>query len=279
MSKLLLTALLFSIANLQAAELTIINLLHQPAEDVIPLIRPVLANKGVITGSGYKLIIRATPQQLADIKNILKEIDLPVQQLLISVRQGHQSQREDDRQSIAGNIGNNKTRILFGHPAPDGGLTASQQYKNNYLQAQIKQRTSSKNNHITQQIRALSGRPAYISIGESRPVLHQRTITRGRQIITSEGTHYLDSNSGFYVIPRVHGNRISLHISAQQQQATDTHIDSSKISATVSGRLGEWIKLGHSDETSDFNATTGFQRKSSLAHNIRNVFVKVTRSP
>jgi len=69
-----------------AAGLQVIPLNHRSVDEVIPLIKPMIGDSAVITGSGYKLIVRASPQQINDIKMLLKEIDRPLQQLIISVR-------------------------------------------------------------------------------------------------------------------------------------------------------------------------------------------------
>jgi len=50
---------------------------------------------------------------------------------------------------------------------------------------------------------------------------------------------YRDIGQGFYVEPRVNGEQVSLEISIQ----ADSGNRAERLSATVAGRLGEWMEL------------------------------------
>jgi len=259
-----------------AAELQVIPLNYRSAVEVIPLVIPMIDESAVITGSGYKLIVRATPQQINDIKIILKEIDRPLQQLIISVRQNQHVTGEKDRQGIAGNIGSDKSRVQFGNPARRGNLTVQYQNNDDVIQGHTGQRDTMLDDHISQQVRTISGRPAFIAIGQSIPIPQQQTIIRGHQIIRTQTTDYHDSNTGFYVTPRVHGDQVTLQISTQREQPIGYQVESSRIATSVRGKLGEWIALGSSNENASKSASTMFQNRQSTNNKLRNVSVRVT---
>ncbi|MGD9385256.1 MAG: hypothetical protein PVF28_01805, partial [Thioalkalispiraceae bacterium] len=65
MKKILALALLLVSSNLWSAMIIeSIQLRHRPVEEIIPLIKPMLAADASITGTGYKLIIKSTPENL-----------------------------------------------------------------------------------------------------------------------------------------------------------------------------------------------------------------------
>jgi len=268
--------LLFICNYAHTAGLEVIHLQHQPAEDIIPVIRPLVGNDGVVTGSGYKLIIRAPAQRLDEIKKLLLEIDRPLQQLIISVRQGRKLLRETDKQSIAGNVGSGDARLKVGRPTRSGGLTMRYRDGDDMLQAHMNQRNTELNDDISQQVRTISGRPAYISVGQSQPVPQQQTIVQGNRVVRTYNTQYYETGSGFYVTPRLRGDQVSLEISAGRQQPGRYRVESSGLSTTVSGKLGEWIQLGGSNEISNQSGSGLIHNRTSQTADLRDISVKVT---
>jgi hypothetical protein len=264
---------------LHAAGLEVIQLRNQTAEELIPVIRPLLGNEGVVTGSGYKLIIRAPAHRVQEIRELLAEIDRPIQQLLISVRQDQQSDRQRSHREIAGSVSGDDGRIVFGQPSRTsrGGMTMQYGDKDDVVRTQIGERDQSLNENISQQVRTTSGSPAYISMGVSRPVPGQQIITTPNGVIHTYSTYYDDVSTGFYVTPRVNGNRVTLEIYTQRQQPTRGYgVESSQLSTMVSGNIGEWISLGGGDQTSRQSSSGWFDQRNSQRNDLRNISVKVT---
>jgi type II secretory pathway component HofQ len=93
-------------ATAMAQDLEIIELQHRRAEDVIPIVQPLLDPGGVLSGVDDKLLVRTTPANLAQIREAVAAIDRPQRQLLITVGQGTvtgstQPAREVRRRSVA----------------------------------------------------------------------------------------------------------------------------------------------------------------------------------
>ncbi|MBT8121247.1 MAG: hypothetical protein KJO10_01830, partial [Gammaproteobacteria bacterium] len=97
-----------------------------------------------------------------------------------------------------------------------------------------------------QTVQGLEGRPAFIASGSSIPVqnveryvrygqLHERTVTRMR-----------DASSGFYVVPRLSGEYVTLEIHQRDDRPGMRRgvIDTQSSGTVIRGRLGEWISLG-----------------------------------
>ena len=273
--------MLLSTSALYASGIEIIQLRSQTAEELIPVIRPLLGNEDVVTGSGYQLIIRAPAHRVDDIRKLLEEIDRPIQQLLISVRHDRQSTRQGSRKAMSGSIGGDDGRIILGRPTRTTRGAVTMQYRNDedLLRAQTGARDESLNDNISQQVRAMSGKPAYISVGVSRPMPGQQIISTPYGVERSYQTYYEDATTGFYVIPRVNGNRVTLEISTQQQQPTRGYaVESSHLSTIVSGDIGEWISLGGSDQTSRQSSSSWFAQRSRQQNDLRNISIMVNHA-
>src|SRR5215216_6184113 len=66
--------------------LEIIALRHRTAEQVIPVLVPLIEAGGTLSGQGTQLFVRTSPANLSDIKLALESVDRPLRRLMISVR-------------------------------------------------------------------------------------------------------------------------------------------------------------------------------------------------
>ncbi|MEO8144615.1 MAG: secretin N-terminal domain-containing protein [Betaproteobacteria bacterium] len=144
---LLALLLLFVAANAYAqGTLEVISLRHRTAEQVIPVLRPLLEPGGVLTGQYNQLIVRTSPGNLAQISAVLDSIDQPARRLTISVRfdtaQGDERSGVQTDARISNRGSNADIRILDSRGRLD--------------------------EHVEQRLQVLEGGQAYISTGESR---------------------------------------------------------------------------------------------------------------
>ena len=91
----------------QAADMSIhvIQLHNRTADEVIPLIKPFLAPGAAASGTGYKLIVKTTPDNLQAIRTLLNDIDGGLRQLLITVRQNAAGSGNQVGTGVSGEIG------------------------------------------------------------------------------------------------------------------------------------------------------------------------------
>jgi hypothetical protein len=234
-SALLAMAILAGSAAL-ADELEIINLHHRRADDVVPIVLPLLAAGGALTGADDKLFVRSNPANLAQIREAVAAIDRPQRQLLITVGQGSVAARDGTSVRGSATIGSGDVQVGVNRP-PAGESGAAVITRSRSVQTD-QQNTSS--------IRALEGTEAYISIGQSVPFT-SGTVTTGRYPpVVQQSTSFRDVTSGFYATARVSGDLVTLEISSRQQayRPRDETIDIKGATSVVTGRLGEWIELG-----------------------------------
>lgn len=216
----LLTAFLWVPLAVSRADypLEIIELNARPAEEVIPLLAPFAGPGGSVSGSGANLFVRTSPDRMADIRRMLQTLDSPPRNLLIQVR------------GIAGSTGAGTG--LDGNDARSG--------------RDARDRTS------THEVRTLDGRRAYIATGSEQPAEYREIRPGPGGAYRRGGTAYHRSESGFYVTPRVVGERVTIEINSFDSdsrpggQATAT----ASLNTVVTGSIGDWIALGGNDTDS-----------------------------
>ncbi|MGH8635349.1 MAG: secretin N-terminal domain-containing protein, partial [Burkholderiales bacterium] len=108
---LMLVALAGVAAHAQNTVLEVIPLRYRMAQEVIPMIQPMLAREGSVSGFQGQLVVRTTPANLEEIKRILASLDTAPRQLLITVRQDAESGRSRSSAEVSGSVGGDHGRV------------------------------------------------------------------------------------------------------------------------------------------------------------------------
>jgi len=252
-------------AQMQTME--IFSLKYRTVEQMMALIRPLVPPPGTVTGIQNQLIVRSTPQNIAEVRAVLERVDTAPRRLLITVRQDADATTERDRLSISGTVplGRNG-EIVVGAPGGAG------------VEAQVLSSRRAESDRNTQQVQALEGQPAFIQIGQSVPVPSRQVVRGafGTQVIDT--VEYRDIGTGFQVLPRVNGDRVFLDILPQREtpgNAGPGSVNTQRLSTTVSGRLGEWIDLGGATQVIDERQSVLLGRTTRAGIDQRRVLVRV----
>jgi len=115
-------ALLFCAAGASLAQITVLEVIplrYRMAQELIPIIQPMLAREGSVSGFQGQLVVRTTPANLEEIKRILASLDTAPRQLIISVRQEADVDRSRSSAEISGSVGGDHGRVTI----PGGGDT------------------------------------------------------------------------------------------------------------------------------------------------------------
>ncbi len=250
----------FLVADIHAGEndpLQIIDLKNRPAEDIIPVIQPLLNADDAVTGTGYKLFIRTDKNTLEEVSRLLQAIDKAPRNLLISVRNDAQSNSNSSDFDISGNyeIGEDGRVIVGNRPPKDNGTNVRYQSNRNDQGKDSEHR-----------IRVIEGGKAFITAGEIRPFEH-RTIIRHRDGISIyDSVDYQDITSGFYVSPNLTGNgEVTLNIQPHYRSSRDDYsgqVDVQEADTTITTSLGKWTQIGGVDTKSNVT-NKGFINKST----------------
>ena len=264
-----------------ANELEIITLKHRSAEEVLPMIRPLLDRDDVANGMNGQLFLRTSPRNLAQIKQLLNSIDTAPRRLKISVMQDVDRATVASMNEVSGTLGTGSAgRISVPATGDHAGLNVRLQQDGDKLNARSDSGDTQMQDHKTQQLQVIEGGRAFVRVGLSVPVPQQLVIQRpwGTEVI--EQAQYQDVSSGFYVSPRIRGDNVTLDISTQNDSiATAPGLNPSQnvqhAASTLTGRLGEWIALGGMSQEQSNKSDTPNSRNSSQVDEQRNVFIKV----
>ena len=231
----------------EETSINIIELHSRTTEEIIPVLKPLLDNNTAITGTGYQIIIRATPSKLAEIRQIIDQLDKTPKSLLISVKHGNDLDLEELNAEISGQIKiDDKATIETSDNSVKGDQTR--------VRIKINQTASRNNENNTYQVRVLEGHVAHIQTVKSIPLPERTIINNGGNTVTQDSIRYRDITSGFYALPRVRGKIVTVDISPQKESLSKHGggvINTQAIHTSVTGELGKWIDIGGVSEESD----------------------------
>ena len=259
----------------QQTVLEVITLKYRNADQVIPMLRPLIAPGGSLSGMQNKLIVRTTPENLAEIKQILATIDAAPRRLMISVRQDADLERSRQGGQISGSaqVGDNVTVTVPGRPTPPGATARVDD-----VRAKVYSSESQKTDQVSQQVQVIEGGRALIRVGQSVPVRTRQTIDTPTGRRRTETIEYRDVDSGFYVVPRVSGDTVTLEIftAADALQSPATGAASiQRVQTVVSGRLGEWIEIAGIGQQATQRDSDILARSSDARREDRRVLLRV----
>lgn len=224
-----------------------IPLKYRSADQVIPLVRPFLDKEGAISGLNNQLIIRTSPANLQQIKDILRKIDTLPRKLMITVRQAGQREAEEKGAEASGSAGAGGARATVEPKGEQAGGSVEYRRGEDAARARVYGTRAIEKAEDIQRVQVLEGNPAFIRIGTAVPVPERTVVQGGRTVTVIEGTSYKDVTAGFYVLPRVSGDTVTLEISPQRNTVGEAgRINLQQAQITVSGRLGEWLEIGGS---------------------------------
>lgn len=244
-------ALVFLASAARADSVSNIQLQNRPAEEVIPIIEPMLDENDAISGQGFQIFLRSSPQTLARVKSMLEVLDTPARVLQISVAQG--SEREIrklgidanlqiERGDVSADVGSENSendaggRITYssdGSSVSAGGIRSDQFLSDNPVH----------------QVRVTEGNEAYIETGEQIPYVFGGGRIGPRRVVG--GVEYRDVMTGFYVLPRVHGENVTLEVSPFKNSQTNEsgyNVETQSADTTITGRIGQWLLIGGATE-------------------------------
>jgi type II secretory pathway component GspD/PulD (secretin) len=228
---------LVSLATVTLASDTVVEvfpLRNRPAQDLLPAVRAVVGNEGVVEALDTRLVVRATPAALARIRAALPALDVAPRTLSVTVSQRRDAETsaragsariETGRAPSAGGTGETRTRTVV-----TGAFSAS---------------SSSAEGEDVQQMRVLEGHPAFIRVGRAVPVAVTGVVETPGGPVPATGTAFAESGTGFYVLARGAGDGVVLELWTEATTGDDRgRVEGQKAHATVDAPLGEWIEVG-----------------------------------
>lgn len=236
-------------APVSANETRIIQLQHRDAEDVLPALRPLLESGGGISGRQYRLFLRTSDKNFAEIQRVLREIDTPLRNLRITVRAAGERETTGSHQGVSADrrIGSN-TRIVISPPHPAQGEPAVRRARaQGNVEYRTQRHTTLRTHNASQFVQVLDGQRAYLAVGVALPQVQSFLVLAQGRLTLAAGVSYRTVATGFEVLPRLHGNEVDLEITPRLAFLGDQgsqQVSFNELSTRVNVRLGEWVDLG-----------------------------------
>lgn len=234
----------------------IIPLKYRTVEQVMPALQPLVEPGGALSGMNNQLILRGSARNREQIRQALAAIDTPVRRLLIRVSQNRDAESRQQGAELSGNIGpGSDVRII---QPPDASLRGGGQIEvrrggsSASVSARIHDIGSTRDSRSSQVVQVIEGGRAFIQVGQSLPLPLRQVVLGPGGVVVTDSTVYRDIGQGFYAVPQLAGDRVTLEISPQFDTPGSpgaggvAAVNTQRVSTTVSGRLGEWIELGGS---------------------------------
>jgi hypothetical protein len=248
----LLLLLGFLPALATADSIRVIDLQGRTAAEMIPLIEPMLEPGDALTGNGFQLILRTSPENLARIEAVIQQLDQAPKRLRITVHMGELDEREENRHDFYLERSGSDVHIEAGtDTGGQGGLTVEQRGSEGMAGARIESTRRVRDAGNRQQVQALEGQPAYIASGVAFPYVSR--VERYGPRSSSTAIDYRETSTGFYVLARLRGDgQVQLDISPRKENLSSRGggmVETSALITHVSGPLDTWLELGNMGET------------------------------
>ncbi|MET0533771.1 MAG: secretin N-terminal domain-containing protein [Steroidobacter sp.] len=257
------TCLMVTLAWAQA--LTVIDLKHRRAEEIIPVLQPLLEQGGALTGQDYKLFVRASAGNVAQLRSAVEQLDKQQRQMLVSVRRGSAQDIQRDRASVSGTV-----------RTDDGGISVNERPRSQSgATVRAGESTLRTQGQSVSSVLVLDGNAAFIATGTSVPIVTAVAVGGGRRPFVAGTVEQRNLQRGFTVTPRIRGNDVILEISQQDERVTGGNVQTQSLNTQAVGRLGSWIQLGGVSESSSSSSSGILNRSYSTSGNELSIWVKV----
>jgi type II secretory pathway component GspD/PulD (secretin) len=248
-----------------AQSLVVLDLKHRRAEEIIPVLQPLLEQGGAMSGQDYKLFVRTSPANLAQLRSALEQLDKQQRQMLVSVRRSTAQEIEREQASASGTLRTGDGSVSVNERPRDGsGVTV--RAGENSLRTQGASVAS---------VQVLEGNSAFIATGSSVPIVTAVAAGGGRRPWVAGTVEHRNLQRGFMVTPRVNGEHVVLDISQQDERVGNGGIQTQSLNTQVLGRLGSWIQLGGVSESSSRTDSGILSRQHRTEGSELSVWVKV----
>ncbi|MFI3157275.1 MAG: hypothetical protein QX199_14070 [Methylococcaceae bacterium] len=235
----------------------VIPLTNRPASEIVPSLASLFGNSAQLIDNGSNLLVKTTPDQLAEIKAIVKKLDVRQSNLLITVIQSRQTTAEELNEAAGVQL-----NVPIDDPARAGGRIIGHLYQTQGKSA----------DETTQTVRTMEGVTAHIKTGNIYP----------RQNFSVFGyptsTEAIEATTGFAVIPRLAGRQVILSVAPWSDKMNGRgQVETQDALSTIRINLGEWVELGGVGENTNRSTDSGFANMHQIDKDRMHILVKVER--
>lgn len=257
----------------------IVELKHRSAQEIIPLIQPLLAPGDALTGTGYKLILRTSDAKRREIEKLLAQIDTAPRMLTISVLhlRAEDAARTLRRLEAQASGKDGDIRIATG-PHLENGASVSVGNDQASVRYGTRRDTVNRTSTDMQTLRVMEGKPAFLRIGQSVPQIRKIYSRSGHSRSSATSVEYTNVTSGFSVVAHVTGDIVHLDITPRLASLHDpatSLADFQQYSTSITTDLGRWTDIGATLSTHDAVSNTILEGDTDEASDRWTMLIKV----
>ncbi|HAC35224.1 MAG TPA: hypothetical protein DCF45_11960 [Gammaproteobacteria bacterium] len=214
----------------QTQQLTTITLQHRTAEELIPLVKPLLTAGDFIAGENDKLLVRTDPNTLNALSRALRELDRRPATMIISMRQ------------ISGNE-LHEERVLSGLTLRKGVSGSDDSRESDVTLTIASQRfATAERGGLNQQIRVVEGGEAFFFTGAEQPSVALRQTLSGHPGLIS----YQRAAISGLIVKAVRLGNADARIEIRQRRerfSGRTDVSRQSLGTTLLVNLAEWTTV------------------------------------
>ncbi|MBL4638714.1 MAG: hypothetical protein JKY76_05065 [Proteobacteria bacterium] len=255
---------LFSVCLYATPKIETIELQHRLATEILSDIQAFLPQDSTARAFQNLIIIKAEPTTIREIRELIQQLDQPLQRIKITVVRTDQNLA--DRQA---------TQTSAEVEISDGDIDAAVGIRHWSTK-------ESRDSDRLYRAQGIAGNPITISMGQDIPQ-HEQLIFIGSNgdMAVETSTSYISLDNGFQAVARLINAQqvhVDIHPFFSQLSARNGIIEQSQVITTLVGPIGQWLELGHiSDEENIDN--TGVNRYHSHQTQQQRLYLKVEPVP
>jgi len=237
----LAAAVLLAVLSMTAHALDteIIQVRYRNAQELVSIASPMLGPAGRISADARTnmLIVVGTPEAIERIAGLVQQLDRPPVPLRIDVRFGQRRSAAETTAAAEGRLSGDGWEVSTGDDAQDG------------VRIRVQDRTRREDKTARVSVTTVSGRPAYIRYGSEVPYRERQAGVCRRYGGCPTAVTFHRVETGFWVTPRLAGDRIDLTIDPQiADLASGRQVRFAAASTHLVVDGGRWVQIGGGDE-------------------------------
>lgn len=246
-------------------EFKIITLRHRFAQDLLPTMQPMVGEGGSASAIDNHLMIRATPERMQAIEQVIATLDTERKNVRITVSHNNDSQNQRDRVGVSGRVRSGDVEVEI----PPGTVVDG-------VRVDVDSRRSSGSQRGSEFVSVLDGERAFILVGQSVPYTQQWVTLTQHYLTVQQTTEFIDISTGFAVRPRYIGGQVELEITPRIAGLNRAgFIDFEELSTVVRVTPGQWFDLGGTMQSRDDVSRAILSRQSGSGSRNTGLAIKV----
>lgn len=246
------------------------DLKTRTADEIIPILEPLLRQNESISGKGFLLFIQTSSQRATELKQLIESIDQRGKTLRISVTSDETLVAHENNIQGSVQVNSGDARVIVGQAKrnQDANITINGNYA-----------TRNTENNKTQFINLEEGASAFVAKETLRFFPVSTFISNGRGISEIQSSQANVRSDGFYVEARTIDEQYAT-INIQSFASGNTNnqqFENEQLSAntTLRASIGQWIELGGIGESTATTSSGILSRTRRNEDRFNRIFLKV----